>query len=72
MVVTINLYLQKAKRIQRGIHEELLTSTPKNYGVLDLDTCESEIRPTQDGEFESSQLGDNSSNLVNIGTILSP
>lgn len=36
-LITIKINLQEAKRIQRRIHEDILTSASKNYDRFDLD-----------------------------------
>lgn len=51
-LITIKINLQEAERIQRRIHEDILTSASKNYDRFDLDAREDEIKPTLDGEFE--------------------
>lgn len=61
-LVMINANLHEAKRIQRGIHEEILSSTSKNCDRFNLEVHENKIRPTPDGEFRFVKLGDNSSN----------
>lgn len=46
-LATINMDLQEKERIQRRIHEYILTSISKICDGFNLDAREREIRPTQ-------------------------